>query len=66
MGWVDLRIGLGRFFKFLWVKLGRRSETAEAQKLNFFTFTEFIDIDRRGFSWVVGWVLGPNFHCGMG
>lgn len=46
------------------------SETAEAQKINLFTFTEFLDTDGHDVSWVrlgcvLGWVLGPDFHYGI-
>ena len=53
-GWVEL--GWVEIFYFRWVGLGHTSEMVKAQKLKFFIFREFIDIDTdgHGFDWVVG------------
>jgi len=45
MGWVNPRVGLGRyFFDFWWVGLGRGSEMAETKKLQIFICAEFIEV----------------------
>ena len=56
MGRVNTRVGLGsvelawvQIIYFRWVRLGRRSEMAKAQKFKKNTFGEFIDTDGHGF-----------------